>query len=82
MNIIIITMDRNIYIQAEIELFNYLTRPRPSEPMPPSTSEPAISNRDTNVVYAEPIGENSEITDLKQKIKTLEDKVRDLNRGI
>jgi hypothetical protein len=73
-------MNRNIYIQAEIELFNYLTRP--SEPMPPSTSEPAISNRDTNVVYAEPIGENSEITDLKQKIKTLEDKVRDLNRGI
>ena len=40
-----------------------------------SASEP---ERDPNVIYAEPIGENSEIIALKLKIKTLEDKVRAL----
>ena len=39
------------------------------EPEPQSTP---------NVIYAEPMGENREITDLKKKIKILEDKVRDL----
>ena len=62
-----------------IGLFNYLTSegiecelPSP-EPAPASESE-----RDPNVIYAEPIGENSEIIKLKQKIKILEDKVRAL----
>lgn len=60
-----------------IGLFNYLT----SEgiecelPSPAPASEP---ERDPNVIYAEPIGENSEIIALKQKIKILEDKVRAL----
>ena len=51
-----------------IGLFNILTREAPS-PAP----EP---ERDPNVIYAEPIGENPEITTLKEKIKILEDKVR------
>ena len=62
-----------------IGLFNYLTSEgieceEPS-PEPAPASEP---ERDPNVIYAEPIGENSEIIALKQKIKILEDKVRDL----
>jgi len=66
-----------------IGLFNYLTsegieceEPSP-EPAPESAPEPA-PERDPNVIYAEPIGENREIIKLKQKIKTLEDKVRSL----
>ena len=62
-----------------IGLFNYLTsegieceEPSP-EPAPESAPE-----RDPNVIYAEPIGENPEIIALKQKIKTLEDKVKAL----
>ena len=64
-----------------IGLFNYLRgegieceEPSP-EPAPESAPEP---ERDPNVIYAEPIGENREIIDLKQKIKILEDKVRAL----
>ena len=69
-----------------IGLFSYLTgddvsheEPSP-EPAPGTepTSEPEESNRDPNVIYAEPIGENREIIKLKQKIKMLEDKVRSL----
>lgn len=61
-----------------IGLFNMLTREEPS-PAPAPEPEPEVaSNRDPNVVYAEPIGENSEIKDLKQKIKILEEKVREL----
>jgi len=66
-----------------IGIFNYLTsegieyeEPSP-EPAPAPATEPA-SDRNPNVIYAEPIGENSEILALKQKIKMLEDKVRDL----
>ena len=62
-----------------IGIFNYLRgegieceEPSP-EPAPASEPE-----RDPNVIYAEPIGENSEIIKLKQKIKMLEDKVRAL----
>jgi hypothetical protein len=64
-----------------IGLFNYLRgegieceepSPEPA-PEPAPASEPEI---DPNVIYAEPIGENREIIDLKQKIKTLEDKVK------
>ncbi len=64
-----------------IGIFNYLRSeeyapsPAPAPEAAPATEE---SNRDTNVIYAEPIGENSEILTLKQKIKMLEDKVRDL----
>ena len=74
-----------------IGLFNYLTRegiqceepsPEPApESAPESAPEPAPaseSERDPNVIYAEPIGENPEIIALKQKIKTLEDKVKAL----
>ena len=59
-----------------IGLFSILTSVEPSpEPAP----EPApTSDRDPNVIYAEPIGENPEIIALKQKIKILEDKVRAL----
>lgn len=70
-----------------IGLFNYLTRegiqceepsPEPApEPAPESEPESA-PERDPNVIYSEPIGENSEIISLKQKIKTLEDKVKAL----
>jgi len=61
-----------------IGLFNMLTREEPS-PAPAPEPEPEVaSNRDPNVVYAEPIGENAEIIDLKQKIKILEEKVREL----
>jgi hypothetical protein len=53
-----------------IGLFNMLTREKPSpEPEP---------ERDPNVIYSEPIGENSEIIALKRQIKILEDKVRAL----
>ena len=67
-----------------IGLFAYLTgegieceepSPEPAPEAAPATEE---SNRDPNVIYAEPIGENSEIIKLKQKIKMLEDKVRAL----
>ena len=62
-----------------IGLFNYLTSEgieceEPS-PEPAPASEP---ERDPNVIYAEPIGETPEILALKQKIKTLEDKVKAL----
>ena len=64
-----------------IGLFNYLRadgieceEPSP-EPAPESTSD-----RDPNVIYAEPIGENPEIIKLKRKIKMLEDKVRSLTQ--
>jgi len=62
-----------------IGLFNYLRSENieceePS-PEPAPASEP---ERDPNVIYAEPIGENPEIIKLKQKIKILEDKVRAL----
>ena len=65
-----------------VGLFNYLRGEgieceEPS-PEPTPAPEPEESNRDPNVIYAEPIGENSEIIALKQKIKMLEDKVRDL----
>jgi molecular chaperone GrpE (heat shock protein) len=57
-----------------IGLFNYLTSEgiECEEPSPEPAPEP---ERDPNVIYAEPIGENREIIALKQKIKTLEDKV-------
>ena len=70
-----------------IGIFNYLIgegiecelpspEPAPAtEPAPEPETEP---ERDPNVIYAEPIGENSEIIKLKQKIKMLEDKVRSL----
>mgnify|MGYP001447112229 CR=1 FL=1 len=59
----------NVYFPG-IGLFNYFNSEEPSpEPEP---------ERDTNVIYAEPIGENSEIIKLKQKIKMLEDKVKSL----
>ena len=55
-----------------IGLFNYFNSEEPSpEPEPEPEREP-------NVIYAEPIGENSEIIKLKQKIKMLEDKVKSL----
>tara|TARA_B100001248_G_C27288070_1_gene411072 strand:- start:585 stop:923 length:339 start_codon:yes stop_codon:yes gene_type:complete len=61
-----------------IGLFSILTNEEPSpEPSPEPAPEPA-SDRVPNVIYAEPIGENPEIIALKQKIKTLEDKVRAL----
>ena len=66
-----------------IGLFNYLISediecelPSP-EPAPESAPESA-PERDPNVIYAEPIGETPEIIALKQKIKSLEDKVRSL----
>ena len=55
-----------------IGLFNILTREE-NFPSPSPAPEP---ERDPNVIYAEPIGENPEITTLKEKIKILEDKVR------
>lgn len=65
-----------------IGLFNYLTsegieceEPSPEPAPAPDTED---SNRDPNVIYAEPIGENPEIIKLKQKIKMLEDKVKSL----
>ena len=68
-----------------VGLFNYLRGEgiECEEPSPEPTPAPAPeeSNRDPNVIYAEPIGENgenSEIIALKQKIKMLEDKVRAL----
>lgn len=60
-----------------IGIFNYLISEdiECEEPSPAPAPEP---ERDPNVIYAEPIGENSEIIALKQKIKMLEDKVRSL----
>ena len=60
-----------------IGIFNYLISEdiECEEPSPAPAPEP---ERDNNVIYAEPIGENSEIISLKQKIKILEDKVRAL----
>jgi molecular chaperone GrpE (heat shock protein) len=60
-------MSSNQYFPG-IGLFNYFNSEEPSP-------EP---ERDPNVIYAEPIGENSEITALKRQIKSLEDKVRAL----
>ena len=57
-----------------IGLFNILTREE-NFPSPSPAPEP---ERDPNVIYAEPIGENPEIITLKENIKILEDKVRDL----
>jgi hypothetical protein len=51
-----------------------LTREKPS----PEPEPEVASNRDPNVIYAEPIGENSEIIALKRQIKILEDKIRTL----
>lgn len=64
-----------------IGLFNYLTSEgiECEEPSPEHAPESA-PERDPNVIYAEPIGENPEILALKQKIKTLEDKIRDLTQ--
>lgn len=66
-----------------IGLFAYLTGDGVSreESSPEPAPEPETrhsSDRDPNVIYAEPIGENPEIIKLKQKIKMLEDKVRAL----
>ena len=63
-----------------IGLFNILTREgiecEESSPEP----APEESNRDQNVIYAEPIGENREIIALKRQIKILEDKIRALTQ--
>lgn len=63
-----------------IGLFSILTNeePLPSPETAPAPEPDPASDRDPNVIYAEPVGENPEIIALKQKIKTLEDKVRDL----
>lgn len=63
-----------------IGLFSILTNEEslPSPETAPAPEPDPASDRDPNVIYAEPIGENSEILALKQKIKMLEDKVRDL----
>lgn len=66
-----------------IGLFSILTNEDTlyEEPSPEPAPEPepqSASDRDPNVIYAEPVGENAEIIALKQKIKTLEDKVRAL----
>ena len=86
LNIIITKMSNNYF--PGIGLFSYLTgddvsheEPSPEPvpmPTPSPAPEPEESNRDPNVIYAEPIGENREIIKLKQKIKMLEDKVRSL----
>ena len=61
-----------------IGLFSILTNEEPL-PSPEQAPEPAPApERDPNVIYAEPIGENPEIIALKRQIKMLEDKVRDL----
>ena len=64
-----------------IGLFNYLrsegNMSSPS-PEPAPIPDPEESNREPDIIYAEPIGENPEIIKLKQKIKMLEDKVRSL----
>ena len=61
-----------------IGLFSILTNEEPL-PSPEPAPEPAPApERDPNVIYAEPIGENPEIIALKRQIKMLEDKVRDL----
>lgn len=71
-------MENDIYKRAEIELLNLLTRPQ--GPVPTSTSEPEKYNKETNISYSRTIIKNSEIKDSKQKIKILEDKVRDLTQ--
>ena len=65
----------NVYFPG-IGLFKYFNSEEPS-PSPEPEPEPE-PERDPNVIYAEPIGENSEIIKLKQKIKMLEDKVKSL----
>ena len=65
----------NVYFPG-IGLFKYFNSEEPS-PSPEPEPEPE-PERDPNVIYAEPIGENSEIIKLKQKIKILEDKVKSL----
>ena len=67
-------MSSNNYFPG-VGLFNYLRGEGIECEEPSPEPEP---ERDPNVIYAEPIGENSEIIKLKQKIKMLEDKVRDL----
>lgn len=65
-----------------IGLFNYLRSEENTSlpsPEPAPETEPA-SERDPNVIYAEPIGENREIIALKRQIKILEDKVRALTQ--
>jgi predicted RNase H-like nuclease (RuvC/YqgF family) len=62
-----------------IGLLKYLTSEgiECEEPSPEPEPEPAPEpERDPTVIYAEPIGENREIIDLKQKIKILEEKVK------
>ena len=59
-----------------IGLFNYLISENIECELPSPEPAPAPEpERDPNVIDAEPIGENSEIIALKQKIM-LEDKVR------
>ena len=64
-----------------IGLFNYLrsegNMSSPS-PEPAPVPDPEELNREPDIIYAEPIGENPEIIKLKQKIKMLEDKVKSL----
>lgn len=69
-----------------IGLFKYLTsegiqsEETSMEPVPEPAPSPETeeTGRDPNVIYAEPKSEKTEIIALKQKIKTLEDKVRSL----
>ena len=62
-----------------IGLFNYLrSEENTSLPSPEPAPSPEESNRDPDIIYAEPIGENREIIKLKRQIKILEDKVRAL----
>ena len=62
-----------------IGLFNLMNRNSNLSPEPEPEPEREEEQEYTpNVIYAEPMGENREITDLKKKIKILEDKVRDL----
>lgn len=60
-----------------IGLFNLMNRNSNLSPEPEPVSEEE-QEYTPNVIYAEPMGDNREITDLKKKIKILEDKVRDL----
>tara|TARA_B100000963_G_scaffold279968_1_gene248437 strand:- start:159 stop:506 length:348 start_codon:yes stop_codon:yes gene_type:complete len=62
-----------------IGLFSILSGEPLPEPAPEPVPEPA-SDRDPNIIYAEPIGENPEIIALKRQIKILEDKVKTLTQ--
>jgi len=62
-------------------LFNYLLDGDNicEEPSPEPAPAPEVSpDGEPQVIYAEPLGENREITVLKRQIKILEDKVRSL----